>query len=116
MSLYESFLKEAVETLQIAKDELKNDSVSERNSSALVVDRSTLTDVQTGSIGTGWNSARQQRETIGRRLALQLRCLDSTVENGRTQLGDDRQWKTTNIQDCNDRCRENRWSIGEKIN
>jgi hypothetical protein len=28
MSLYESFLKEAVETLQIAKDELKNDPVS----------------------------------------------------------------------------------------
>lgn len=27
MSLYESFLKEAVETLQIAKDELKNDPV-----------------------------------------------------------------------------------------
>lgn len=29
MSLYESFLKEAVETLQIVKDELKNDPVSE---------------------------------------------------------------------------------------
>jgi hypothetical protein len=28
MSLYESFLKEAVETLQIVKDELKNDPVS----------------------------------------------------------------------------------------
>ena len=28
MSLYESFLKEAVETLQIIKDELKNDPVS----------------------------------------------------------------------------------------
>jgi hypothetical protein len=27
MSLYESFLKEAVETLQIVKDELKNDPV-----------------------------------------------------------------------------------------
>ncbi len=31
MSLYESFLKEAVETLQIAKDELKNDPVSIQN-------------------------------------------------------------------------------------
>ncbi len=30
MSLYESFLKEAVETLQIVKDELKNDPVSLR--------------------------------------------------------------------------------------
>lgn len=28
MSLYESFLKEAVETSQIVKDELKNDPVS----------------------------------------------------------------------------------------
>jgi hypothetical protein len=28
MSFYESFLKEAVETLQLVKDELKNDSVS----------------------------------------------------------------------------------------
>ncbi len=31
MSLYESFLKEAVETLQIVKDELKNDPVSTLN-------------------------------------------------------------------------------------
>jgi hypothetical protein len=28
MSFYESFLKEAMETLQIVKDELKNDPVS----------------------------------------------------------------------------------------
>ena len=59
MSLYESFLKEAVETLQITKDELKNDSVSERNSTSLVVvDRSAFEDVQTCSISTGGNSAR----------------------------------------------------------
>lgn len=106
MSLYESFLKEAVETLQIAKDELKNDSVSERNRTKPTVDRSVFADIQTGSIDTGWNSAREQRETIGRRLGLQLRRLDSTIENGRTQLGDDRQWKATNIQDGVDRCRE----------
>jgi hypothetical protein len=36
MSLYESFLKEAVETLQIVKDELKNDPVSTLNTKRLV--------------------------------------------------------------------------------
>jgi hypothetical protein len=58
MSLYESFLKEAVETLQIVKDEVKTDPVSVRKLKATVIFQYSLfyKDIQThsASIKRSW--------------------------------------------------------------